>query len=511
LTSAVSLAPIPTVPADQSLSHHAALLVDRWRASIFGGILALYLLGFNGQWLIEPDGGLYLNLARNVALGRGYTYGGVRHETVYPGLPYFLAGIYRLVPGHFIFAADAFIFLAALASLALTYRLVLLAYDRPTAVVVMLGVAVSHEFYRYSFELLSDMPFLLGVMGVLAGHEGVFGQRPKSRGHWWDWAILIAGLAIATTTRPTMFGLIFAWILTLLWLVVVRRNRAAAIAIAICIATLALFLVFDPRRFGKSGAIGGYEGYALFQLSHLHSLCVSAAANLKDLLSLSLAKAAFGMNLGLPWLNALFGLLAIGAAIALIRKRLLWGLWVLLALSELIMFVSNERYLLPIVPLIVLGWWNLLRGINSFFPRRIGNALFALLLFMGLGPNLTQVIGTILQQRSRPFLATYQRGRYESFAQISPAVKANTQPNDIIICPTKTARMIAFLADRDCYEENEPVPWENRNVYLVVDPTDREYLVGLTTLGLSPTGPELAHIDHSGGPIYLVRAQRTTP
>jgi len=67
--------------------------LDRWRGYVFAAIVAIYLLGFNGQWLIEPDGGLYLNLARNLARGRGYTFGGVVHDTVYPGLPVALAGL----------------------------------------------------------------------------------------------------------------------------------------------------------------------------------------------------------------------------------------------------------------------------------------------------------------------------------------------------------------------------------------------------------------------------------
>src|SRR5580658_4429032 len=99
--------------------------LDRWRWLFFAGIVAAYLLAFNGQWLVEPDGGLYLNLARNLALGRGYTYGGIRHDTVYPGFPVALAGLYRIFPTHLIFVADVFILLCSIASLALVYRLIL--------------------------------------------------------------------------------------------------------------------------------------------------------------------------------------------------------------------------------------------------------------------------------------------------------------------------------------------------------------------------------------------------
>ena len=74
----------PSVFSAASNARFSSILLARLEQSrifIFAGIAAIYLLGFNGQWLIEPDGGLYLNLARNLALGRGYTYGGARQET----------------------------------------------------------------------------------------------------------------------------------------------------------------------------------------------------------------------------------------------------------------------------------------------------------------------------------------------------------------------------------------------------------------------------------------------
>src|SRR5450432_94014 len=61
-------------------------LADRWRKAIFVVIALTYFLGFNGQWRIGPDSGLYLDLSRSLATGNGYTYHGIRHETVYPGL-----------------------------------------------------------------------------------------------------------------------------------------------------------------------------------------------------------------------------------------------------------------------------------------------------------------------------------------------------------------------------------------------------------------------------------------
>lgn len=481
-------------------------ILDRWRFFIFLAIAAAYLLGFNGQWLIEPDGGLYLNLARNLASGRGYTYGGIRHETVYPGLPVALAGLYQIFGSQFILAADVLIVLCALASLALVYRLILLAFDRPTAVLVTLGVAISHEFYQYSFEILTDMPFLMGVMAVLAGHEAVFGPHKPSPARWWDWALLFAGLVVATTTRPTMIGLLMAWVAALLYAAVVHRNWKAGAAIALCGAVVGMFLAFDPRRFGGHGFAGGYEQYAIHQLSQMHTLAFTASENIRALLNPLVAKAAFGMPL---WgiMNPVFAVIAVAATVALIAKRLLWGLWVILTFATVTLFVSNDRYLLSILPLMVLGWWGLVRAINLRLPGRLGNCIAAFLLTVGTAPNIAQVIGTILHQREQPFLAVYQDGKYEVFARIAPDVARATGPRDVILCPTKSARMMAFLTDRMCFEENEPFPPADR-LFVIADPTDVSYTAWLKEQNILPVGEELARAARRGSQpgIYLMRA-----
>src|ERR1700754_4221421 len=139
-------------------------LFDRYRWLVLGVLLLAYLAGFNGQWRPEPDSALYLSLGRDVAGGLGYTYHGQPHHFAYPGWRWMLAGIFRVFGGHAIFVAHGAIFLMGLASLALMYRLALLHAGRPMAVMMTVGLGISHTFYRYCFELRSDMPFMLGVM-----------------------------------------------------------------------------------------------------------------------------------------------------------------------------------------------------------------------------------------------------------------------------------------------------------------------------------------------------------
>ncbi len=500
----------PRLPrwSQQPICQALPKLLDRYRWQMFFGVALCYLLGFNGQWLIEPDGGLYLNLARNLAVGRGYTYGGIRHETVYPGLPLILAGLYRLSASHIILAADVFILLCALAALALTYRLVLLAYDRPTAVLITLGVAVSHEFFQFSYEILTDMPFLTGVMAVLAGHEAIFGPRAARRSRWWDWALLAAGVALVTTTRPTMMALLLAWVAALVLALVVRRNLKAGAAICFCMAIVAAFLLFDPRRFAGHGIAGGYEQYALNQLSQTHMLATAAAANTRALLDPIITKAAFGMPLWPVGTNVVLGIVMALASAALIARRLLWGLWVILTFATVVLFVSNDRYLLPILPMMVLGWWHLVRNINLRLPNKLGNFIAFVLLLMGTGPNVAQVVGTIIHQRMRPFLAYYQNGKYEPFVHLAPEVARHTGPEAVVLCPPKTARMMAFLADRMCFEENEPFP-ATADLYVISDSLDADYTSWLADEHIVLEQPALAGAERRSiaAAIYLHHAR----
>src|SRR5689334_3360797 len=77
-------APPPAAPATKSLPEQILAFVDVRRRWLLIGVLALYLLGFNGQWRLEPDSALYLTIGRNLAEGRGYTYHGVSHHLAYP-------------------------------------------------------------------------------------------------------------------------------------------------------------------------------------------------------------------------------------------------------------------------------------------------------------------------------------------------------------------------------------------------------------------------------------------
>src|SRR5690606_12526597 len=95
--------------------------VDARRAYLFAALGVIYLIGFNGQWRIEPDGALYLILGQNLAAGRGYTFLGEAHQLAYPGLPYLLAAGFAWISPTSLWPVHLFMLLCGAAALALCY------------------------------------------------------------------------------------------------------------------------------------------------------------------------------------------------------------------------------------------------------------------------------------------------------------------------------------------------------------------------------------------------------
>src|SRR5688500_6808587 len=255
--SGLGYSPVSATPSTPPFAHVAVAepkracdrvltWVDQHRYKLYAALVVFYLLGFNGQWRPEPDSALYLTIGRNLALGEGYTYHGHSHRLVFPGLPLLFAGLFRvfrtdsLVPHHLIMLA------MGAAALALTYRLFLLHAGRPMAILVTLLVGVSQTFYRYNFELLTDLPFMLAVMAFLVGYEGVVHRHahddptptvyPRGKPHAVDWALLLLGLAGAVVTRPTMLALLAAAAGAAVWPILRGRFRWGSIAIFIVVA-----------------------------------------------------------------------------------------------------------------------------------------------------------------------------------------------------------------------------------------------------------------------------------
>ncbi|MDB5295272.1 MAG: hypothetical protein JWO31_1255, partial [Phycisphaerales bacterium] len=514
----------PPAPAYARLSDRVLGLADRYRRWVFAGVLVLYAAGFNARWRPEPDSALYLAIGRNVAEGLGYTYHGKHHLLVYPGVPAMFAGVFQAFGPGSVVPHLVLMWLLGLAALGLAYRLFLLHSGRPAAVLLTFGVAISGTFYRYAFELLSDLPFLVGVLAFLVGYEAVFYRRaraadagggssvshdgavvgtagrPTTGPAGYDWVLLVGGLAAAVATRPNMLALIPAAGLALLWSVIGggggrRRGRTAAAHLAVAalvVLAVALFYLKDPRHRPRDPTAPVSTNYVeedqLFHLggAKLADMARTAFKNLPATLEVGLARASFGTPV-LPGLNTVLAIAVMAAGVWLVRVRPLWGMWVLATVLMVTQVPKPlPRYFLGTVPVLVFGWWALTReaegwALRATGSRRAAGAVFLLLFGLGGAANVASTAAFVYEQRQVPFLGSYKEGRYASVYEAARLVEQHTPPSGAVAdlsttwvaVPAKFGRVLSFLSRRYCVEPEKFSPLDpRRHAMFVLDPTE---------------------------------------
>jgi hypothetical protein len=445
------------LPAWQRITFCDVLLAwaDRYRWWLFAGVACFYLAAFNGQWRVQPDTALYLSLGRNLAQGNGYTYLGQPHHLAYPGWPWLIAVTFKIFGSQSLLPIHIVLLLIALATIALTYRLFRLHSGRATAVIVTFGLAVTKTFFAYGFELWSDMLFAAGVMAFLAGYEAVWREGPHAddepahRARWYDWALLFTGFGVAVVTRPTMWPLIVAIAGTMLYSAIkchVRWQRYAASAVLLLVVAAAIFALARHRSAGDQ--VGGeYERYALQEASHLsETLARAATVNLIDLLDRAASDTLFQVRFG-PF-NPLLSLLVIALGVSLFRERVLWGLWFCTLLATILLVLALDRYFLPVIPLLVFAWWQLLVRINRALPRAWGNVLFLGLLGAAMCVNISKCGGIVIQQRTRPFLTHYSKGEYAAVPRLADDIHRRLGEDAVVLIKPSYARATEFLSRR---------------------------------------------------------------
>jgi hypothetical protein len=493
-------------------------LADRHRRWLLAGLVFIYLLGINGQWRIEPDSALYLSLARNIANGQGYTYHGKPSATAYPGLPYALSVVFRMLPAAHrdplnLVAENILMPLVGLATLGLTYRLIRLHAGRPTAVVVTCGVGLTRWFYRASFALMTDMPFLLGVMAFLTGYEAMVRRGWKSKRQiFFDSSLMVAGLVIAISMRPAWLALVPVAIIALIGAGLKGRIswKTAVVAAVVAFVTAAIFYVADPRRGSDGQRRDRYEDQIFNQLhpSQRAKFVALMEDNALDLVRQTGTSAMLGIKFGpapdMPgdrhWyehvgaaVNVVGALATLSFGVALWRRRALWGMWVAASILMMVAVQTNERYFLQILPLLIFAWWQALKWINRKLPLAAGNIIFGLLLGLGFVPNFCQVIGVIREQRTAPFLTHYSGGKYAPMVAQAQLI-STLRPDSVILAPSKSARVLSYLSRHTVVEENDYQldggwPPDARQVFVLDDPANAKLQEWLTNLKLSVPPP----------------------
>jgi hypothetical protein len=454
-------------PGDTGLPGSPHPLLDwvaRYRWPIFALISLLYIASFNGQWRVGRDSALYRAVARNLADGHGFTFNGKRERHAYPGLPLLLAGVNKIFGDDPLRPIPALLLMiaCALAILVVVYRLVLVHFPRWMAVMVTCGLAINWRFLQQTHELMTDLPFTLGVCLALLGFERL--RLSKGiRSAAWGIALSSAGLGLAAVMRPTFWFLAGAWALACCWgLWRGPRRWPCAAALSILLLPAIAFIAYDPRTRSASFLAGRYEEDAARAISELNE--ASWWPRLTTILDSHFTEILFGTEI-LPGFDTAISLTFIAAGLWLARRVPLWGLLIAITIGSTYLLGSSvPRYYLMILPLILLGWTvavdAVLRRVAHWRRARIASLA---VLFFGFTTisvaNVVKDLGLIAQQHGltsdgrRPFLEVYRNGRMLRVVNMSRVLSQRASPDARILGPEP--RIMSYLSGRRVYALSE--------------------------------------------------------
>lgn len=505
---------------------------DRHRRILLALAVLAYCAGFSGRWQPEPDSALYLELGRNLASGRGYVYQEIGNTLAYPGLPWLWAGIDRLVGADQLQWHNLAMLLMGLGVIGLVYRLFGLFAGRAMGVVMACMTAMTYGVYRYAFELRNDLPFMLGVMALLAGLEGMRQRREKHHPSpdiplpvdqfqslpAVDWLLMICGLIWLILMRPHMWVVLAAILgasginVWRSWRRTKRFRWTLLLPAVLAIGAITLFLLMDPRQENRHSTGLTYEmeliptswSQLIWRLKHMGTQLIL-------LLEGETPKGALSIELG-PGLDTLGSLVVMAGGLMLMRRRPLWGLLVAGTLLLMLIHEPLSRYFLPILPLLAYGWWMLAeksaRWAGGRVSRRAGEMVFLSLLTIWILPNFLRTMNLMGAQRGVHVIGGDYYAKFAAIERMAPRVEISSDPGSLIMVPDKMGRITTFLSHRNAQDSSEIRPlaavlkW--RRLY-VLFPVDE---VGEAKLSATPLvlGPELAtEVDRENGKRLVLR------
>jgi hypothetical protein len=470
--------PAPTAPAPEPGDELTAVLPRavtarivrfRWLAFLFVAIW--FVAAFNGQWRVGRDTALYRGLAVNLAEGRGYTFGGsFAAKTVYPGYPLLLAAVHKvfgpadLPPLLMMYGISA-------ATLVMTYRLVRLRYPQWMAVLVVLLLGCNAWYLELSNELLTDVPFLLGVVLALYGWErwrlrveraratapaaegdARRADRPSGRRETLvAWAYLVAGLVVAVSIRPTFWILAGAWVATSAWGLLAHGNRRlyAGCLLAV-VAVGVLFVAIDPRTRGFRPLGGGYESDLV---RHGIDRLAESPQVVWTMLEEQFPELFFGAEMPGP-LRALSALVLVGTTLVLLKRgHVLWGLMIPCTVAATLLTSVVPRYYLMVHPLMLLGWLLLAVAAARRVPVRWREAVLVGAVALVLVPNLVRCVKVVADQRVEN---PGGRTKWAAHLRLAEIIAQQVPPGGRVIGPAGS--IMTYFSGRPVYMTRELLP-----------------------------------------------------
>ncbi|MEM7626641.1 MAG: hypothetical protein AAF333_13685 [Planctomycetota bacterium] len=428
---------------------HLLWFLDRTRGWWFVGLAVLYAAGFNGQWLITPDSAVHVDAARVWSEGGEPAVSPEMLEKIQPGLGLVLGlvgGGSRILSGDG-WPTSLLMLGFAAAVLVLTYRLMILHADRPTAVLMVLLLGTNKLFYSMSLFLLTEMPFTVGLVLLLWGHE----RRLKlKQGLPVSLAMMAAGVLVMAAFRSVAAVVVAGYLLAELTRVVGRRDQRRLGLILIGVGAAAGTMLWI-------GSSAVRDDVSIFE-NTLRSITLDhLLTNAREFYDAILPEAAAGLAVPPPFSWAVTAAVA-GAGLALLRVRWLWAVLVSVFALQWLVFLPDIRYALPLLPVVIYGGWTLLIAVASRLPRWPGHALFGFVTFCVVAANLVGIGFTIAEQRSAPFYDAYRNGKYAPVREIAEAVRRESADADTTVVLT-SRRVWPELA-----------AWSGRPAVATVDP-----------------------------------------
>ena len=464
--------PSPAVPAGDPADAREpppvwAAFLMRWRWTLVAGWLLVNALAFNGLWRVGLDSAQYRHVARSLAAGQGYTILGEPQRQVYPGLPLLLAGLDRAGFGEAAWPGVLVMLGCAAATLGLVYALIRRLWPPWAATVVTAGVAFNGAFVKFSHELLTDIPFLLGVVLSLWGWEAL---SDRGRGKkLLAGAALLGGLGLAASMRPTFWVLAAALLLTCVGGLLVRGFPGAArrlapaswddggvdgarpwqfyaVCLGVVVLVAAVFLLLDPRTRQFNPLGGGYEAEVSGRLLDVGQRLRETPKKLWEMLQDNLESLFFAEQV--TGLNVVLVAALLAGAWLVSRRRPLWGVLVATLLLTLYVASTVPRYYLMILPVLWAGWVSgVLWAARRLFAHPNNRGIFTgVTLGLVFAANVGHCVKLVVEQRSRPFLHWYEHGLYEPVAATADVLRRDTRPDQTTIGPF--APVMSYLSDR---------------------------------------------------------------
>lgn len=451
--------------------------LERWRHVFFILLVLFILIPFNGQWRLGLDSSIYRGVAQSLATGHGYTFAGRAQTQVYPGLPFLLAGLQKITGSASVIPPLIVMNAMSLLTLWVVYHLIRLRYPVWIAVVVTCGVGINARYVQQAQEIMTDTPFLLGCVTAMLGWERL-GAVTTRRGMVTSTLILIVGLFLAATMRPTFWVLAVAWVASAGWNIVWRREKRSMIAMAALAVVLCAFLLLDPRFHGMNLLQGSYEKQFV---QNLYSLPEHIRENAPALFTRELCEAFFGEPMA--WFGPLFSLGLLAGAALVARRQPVWGLQVFILTGIMLMLSEIPRYYLMVLPTLWLGYVLILLVILQKCSTLRRDVLlfffFSLANFMNGG---TIVMSFIPEQHNRDFLKSYRHGAYVPIVKLANALHDRMQPGDNAIGPV--GQVLSFLSGRNVLN-GKLLGFETQGITkhpALVAAADPKFLVGPVSL-----------------------------